>query len=433
MYNDHFGLVQAPFKITPDTNLFYPGGKRGEILEALIYAISAGEGIVKVAGEVGSGKTMLCRMLETRLPDSVEIVYLANPSLTPEDILMAISLEMKLDVDPEANRIQVMHSLQQELLRRHAANQRVVVFVEEAQAMPLRTLEEIRLLSNLETQSSKLLQMVLFGQPELDENLNEPSIRQLRERITHGFYLEPLTSAQIREYVKFRLRGVGYRGPDLFKESAFATMTRASEGLTRRVNILADKALLAAYAEDTYDVSRKHIEIAIKDSQFELKRRVPEIAVASGLVLFAGAVGILLLSNQGVKLASLDIPLLRDWYNEMVGMAGKLPPQPAGQTSEPVVANQAPVSSSPAIEPLSSPTDASADVGAAVAPAQALAAAESQPLAPGEPIAPMPIGTQSADADPLPGESISSEESQAALVGVSEGTDQLRQRVGTEY
>ena len=118
MYNEHFGLERAPFRITPDTKLFYPGGNRGEILEALIYAISSGEGIVKVVGEVGSGKTMLCRMLEERLADSVDIVYLANPSLSPEDTLHAIALEMKLDVEPDANRLQVMHALQERLLEK---------------------------------------------------------------------------------------------------------------------------------------------------------------------------------------------------------------------------------------------------------------------------------------------------------------------------
>jgi type II secretory pathway predicted ATPase ExeA len=249
MYNEHFGLKRAPFRITPDTKLFYPGGNRGEILEALIYAVTSGEGIVKVVGEVGSGKTMLCRMLEERLADKVDIVYLANPSLSPEDTLHAIALEMKLDVGPEANRLQVMHVLQERLLNKHAENRQVVVFVEEAQSMPIATLEEIRLLSNLETNRDKLLQIVLFGQPELDENLEQSEIRQLKERITHSFYLDAFTPEQMREYVNFRMRAVGYRGPDIFRGGAYRRMARASEGLTRRINILADKALLAAFAE----------------------------------------------------------------------------------------------------------------------------------------------------------------------------------------
>ncbi|HLB31295.1 MAG TPA: AAA family ATPase, partial [Gammaproteobacteria bacterium] len=141
MYYEYFGLKQAPFKITPDTSLFYPGGNRGEILNALIYAVTSGEGIVKVVGEVGSGKTMLCRMLQQELPGTVEIVYLANPSLRPQDILHAIAFELKLPVTPDQARIQVMNALQEYLVKKHGAGQQVVVFVEEAQSMPLDTLE----------------------------------------------------------------------------------------------------------------------------------------------------------------------------------------------------------------------------------------------------------------------------------------------------
>jgi type II secretory pathway predicted ATPase ExeA/septal ring-binding cell division protein DamX len=292
MYNEHFGLKRAPFRITPDTKMFYPGGSRGEVLEALIYAVNSGEGIVKVVGEVGSGKTMLCRMLEERLAGKVDIVYLANPSLSPEDTLHAIALEMKLDVDAEANRLQVMHALQERLLEKHADNRQVVIFVEEAQSMPIATLEEIRLLSNLETNRDKLLQIVLFGQPELDRNLEQPDIRQLKERITHSFYLQPFTPEQMREYVNFRMRAVGYRGPDIFRGGAYRRLAKASEGLTRRINILADKALLAAFAEDTFDVGKRHVKIAINDSQFVGSRRwrLPEISLVSGLVLIVAAV-----------------------------------------------------------------------------------------------------------------------------------------------
>ena len=292
MYNEHFGLKRAPFRITPDTKLFYPGGNRGEILEALIYAVTSGEGIVKVVGEVGSGKTMLCRMLEERLADKVDIVYLANPSLSPEDTLHAIAMEMKLDVGPDANRLQVMHVLQERLLEKHARNRQVVVFVEEAQSMPIATLEEIRLLSNLETNRDKLLQLVLFGQPELDENLEQSEIRQLKERITHSFYLDAFTPEQMREYVNFRMRAVGYRGPDIFRSGAYRRMARASEGLTRRINILADKALLAAFAEDTFDVGKRHVKIAINDGQFLRGRRwgLPELSLISGLILISAVV-----------------------------------------------------------------------------------------------------------------------------------------------
>jgi type II secretory pathway predicted ATPase ExeA len=272
MYYEHFGLKEPPFKITPNTEVFYTGGNRGAVLDALIYAINSGEGIVKVVGEVGSGKTMLCRMLQTMLPDKVESIYLANPSVAPEDVLHAIAFELQLKLPKNADRLKVMQVLQMHLLKRHAAGKQVVIFVEEAQGMPLATLEEIRLLSNLETKRDKLLQIVLFGQPELDENLNQANIRQLRERITHSFNLAPLQPKEIGEYLIFRLRAAGYFGPHLFTKAAIYKIATAAEGLVRRVNILADKSLLAAYAENEYQVTPKQVQAAIADSEFGVEK-----------------------------------------------------------------------------------------------------------------------------------------------------------------
>lgn len=272
MYYEHFGLKEPPFKITPNTEVFFTGGNRGAVLDAITYAILNGEGIVKVVGEVGSGKTMLCRMLQTMLPDRVESIYLANPSVAPEDVLHAIAFELQLKLPKTADRLKVMQALQAHLLKRHAAGKQVVIFIEEAQGMPLATLEEIRLLSNLETNYDKLLQIVLFGQPELDENLNEINIRQLRERITHSFHLAPLQSKEIGEYILFRLRAAGYYGPHLFTPAAIKKLSHAAQGLVRRVNILADKSLLAAFSENVYQVTPKHVQAAIADSEFGLER-----------------------------------------------------------------------------------------------------------------------------------------------------------------
>ncbi|MGD8350129.1 MAG: AAA family ATPase, partial [Gammaproteobacteria bacterium] len=255
MYEDYFGLDRPPFKITPDTSLFYEGGKRGDILGALVYAIRRGEGIVKVVGEVGSGKTMLCRMLQLKLPDTVEIVYIANPSVSPEDILFVIAHELSLKISRDASKHEVMHTLQDYLLKRHMENRQVVLFIEEAQGMPIETLEEVRLLSNLETDQNKLLQIILFGQPELDDNLAQQSIRQLRERITHNFRLEPLSRDEIYNYLNFRMREVGYTGPELISRALARKVEQYSEGLLRRINIIADKILLSAYAEGTHNLN----------------------------------------------------------------------------------------------------------------------------------------------------------------------------------
>ncbi|MFL6579691.1 MAG: AAA family ATPase [Burkholderiales bacterium] len=289
MYFEFFGLSRPPFKITPDTDVFFEGGNRGAILEALIYAITHGEGIIKVTGEVGSGKTMLCRVLQTRLPPNVETVYLANPSVSPDEILHAIAFEMQLSVPRDASRLEVMHALNNYLLDRHSEQRQVVVFVEESQGMPTSTLEEIRLLSNLETQHNKLLQIVLFGQPELDENLRQKNIRQLRERITHSFNLLPLDVEQARAYLTFRLRAAGYHGPDLFNNRVIAYMNRACGGLTRRLNLVADKALLGAFAQGTHDVTLDHVRAAVRDSEFSSaalpRSRSPMIFALSGLAL----------------------------------------------------------------------------------------------------------------------------------------------------
>ena len=295
MYYEFFGLTHAPFKITPDTDVFFEGGNRGAILEALIYAITNGEGIIKVTGEVGSGKTMLCRVLQTRLPQNVETVYLANPSVSPEEILHAIAFEMRLHVPKDASRLEVMHALNDYLVERHGQQRQVVVFVEESQGMPISTLEEIRLLSNLETKQHKLLQIVLFGQPELDENLRQQNIRQLRERITHSFSLMPLDDEDVRAYLTFRLQAAGYHGPDLFSRRVITHMTRACDGLTRRLNLVADKALLAAFAEGTHNVSLDHVKAAVRDSEFsnvELPRSHAPVTYALAGLSLGAALGI---------------------------------------------------------------------------------------------------------------------------------------------
>ena len=268
MYEEYFGLERPPFKISPDTSMFFEGGKRGDILEALVYAIHRGEGIIKVVGEVGSGKTMLCRMLQLKLPKSVEIIYIANPSVSAEDILFVIANEMGLPAAKDASKHEVVNMLQEYLLQRHIENKQVVLFVEEAQGMPLDTLEEIRLLSNLETDQHKLLQIILFGQPELDENLAKKSIRQLRERITHSFDLSPLTPDEIHQYLNFRIRQVGYTGPELINSRLAKNVARYSKGLLRRINIIADKILLSAFAEGTHNLTRRHVVKAVNDSAF---------------------------------------------------------------------------------------------------------------------------------------------------------------------
>ena len=267
MYLQHYGLSEAPFRITPNTDFFFAGANRGATLDALVYAITHDEGIVKISGEVGSGKTMLCRVLMERLPANVVTVYLANPSLSREDILFALADELGVAA-AKGRANAVLRSLQQHLIGVHGKGQQVVILIDEAHAMPIETLEEIRLLSNLETNHHMLLQLVLFGQPELNEILSRPNMRQLKERITHNFALEPMVRNDIDGYIDFRMRAAGYHGPKIFSDAAVKLITGASLGLTRRINIIADKSLLAAYAENTHQITPRHIHAAIRDAEF---------------------------------------------------------------------------------------------------------------------------------------------------------------------
>nr|WP_254504480.1 AAA family ATPase [Duganella vulcania] len=284
MYQSHFGLRETPFGITPNPAFFYAGNTRGEILQALLYAVCHGEGIVKVTGEVGAGKTMLCRMLESQLPPHVDVIYLVNPNLDPQEVQYAIAAE--LGIDGRGLRVdEVQRRLQADLIARHGQGRQVVLLVEEAQAMPLDTLEAIRLLTNLETARSKLLQIVLFGQPELDEHLDLASMRQLKERITHSFTVPALAPSLIGEFLEFRLRAAGHDGPAIFSPAAARLIAQRSEGIVRRINILADKALLAAFAADATTVSARHARQAIRESAFRRRgwRQIfPLRAVAVG-------------------------------------------------------------------------------------------------------------------------------------------------------
>ncbi|HEY2337097.1 MAG TPA: AAA family ATPase [Burkholderiales bacterium] len=291
LYLEHFGLSEPPFRITPHTDFFFDGADRGATLEALIYAILHDEGIVKVSGEVGSGKTMLCRVLMERVPAHVETIYLATPSLGRDEILHAIADDLDLKLNGERTAV-ALRELQEQLIRLYAAGRRVVVLVDEAHVMPEETLEQVRLLSNLESNRHKLLQMVLFGQPELDATLAKASLRQLRDRITHSFRMRPLALPEVKNYVSFRMRAAGYRGPELFQPRALAIIARASAGLTRRINILCDKALLAAFTESTHAITDRHVRAAVADSEFAAVTRPVRPALLVAATLAAGiAVG----------------------------------------------------------------------------------------------------------------------------------------------
>jgi type II secretory pathway predicted ATPase ExeA len=339
LYLEHFGLSEPPFRITPHTDFFFDGADRGATLEALIYAILHDEGIVKVSGEVGSGKTMLCRVLMERLPAHVETIYLATPSLARDEILHAIADDLDLKLSAERTSV-ALREMQEHLIRLYAAGRRVVVLVDEAHVMPEETLEQVRLLSNLDSNRHKLLQIVLFGQPELDATLAKPSLRQLRDRITHSFRMRPLVAPEVTNYVSFRMRAAGYRGPDVFAPRALALVARASAGLTRRINILCDKALLAAFTESTHAVTDRHVRAAVADSEFAAVTRVRRPAIYAGAALLAGA--------------ALGAAVAWGVFANRSGPSA-VPPQAAAPAVKPASQPPAPAVEKPAIEKIAEP------------------------------------------------------------------------------
>ena len=342
MYLEHFGLDEPPFRITPVTVFFFSGANRGEILDALIYSLNEAEGIIKVSGEVGSGKTMLCRMLLERLPKHVETIYLANPSLSREEMLYAIADALGLSIDGKRVGL-VMHGIQNKLEEKAREGKRVVVLVDEAHAMPLDTLEELRLLYNLQIGNAKLLQIILFGQPELNAKLDRPNMRQLKDRIVHHFQMQPLSRNTLENYLMFRMRAAGYHGPDIFSPSAIKLIADASNGLMRRINILADKSLLAAFVEDTHNIEARHVQAAMRDSEITLPRSLPGKKLMMG-----SAAGALLLTGLAAWWLMDKPPTpLQQAQDKPPAYASAPPPQPAAGNL-PLAGKPAPLAGSPA-------------------------------------------------------------------------------------
>ncbi len=404
MYFEYFGLNEAPFRITPHTDFFFAGANRGATLEALIYAILNDQGIVRVSGEVGSGKTMLCRMLAESLPEHVDTIYLANPLLSRDEIIYSLADELQLTLAAERPGA-LLGALQAHLIARHAAGRHVVALIDEAHAMPPDTLEQIRLLSNLETSRDKLLQIVLFGQPELDEMLARADMRQLRDRITHSFRLEPLVRDDVAEYIDFRMRAAGYRGPTVFSPAAIRRLAKASLGLTRRINILADKSLLAAFAANSHQVTAEHVKAAVRDTDAPSTGRSGagrwRWAVAATVAL-----GLLAAAGQWWRINHPGSVATR--ADAVLATAEAPPPTPAPSPpaasppvpSQPPSAAQTPAQpAATAGAPIDIPLAPARELAAATNPAPTVPAAEAAvdgtaPAAPAPPIDPMlaPLG-----------------------------------------
>ncbi len=266
MYEAYFGLREPPFGITPDTSFAYACNSHQEALNTLLVATRNGEGFMKVTGEVGTGKTLLCRRFLAALDARFVSAYIPNPYLEPRTLMFALSDELGISLPRESDQHQLLKELSRSLLNFARQGKTVVVCLDEAQAMPDETLEALRLLTNLETEKRKLLQVVLFGQPELDTRLAQDAVRQLRQRITFQYRLSALTRDEVDHYLSHRLRVAGHRGDRVFVSAAVREIHKASHGVPRLINIIAHKALLLAFGEGLQQVLLKHVRSAAADT-----------------------------------------------------------------------------------------------------------------------------------------------------------------------
>ena len=272
MYLEHFGLQALPFGITPDTGFYFDSPSHQEALNILLLALRNGEGFLKVTGEVGTGKTLLCRRLLHLLDDEFVTAYIPNPFLTATALRMALAEELGIQAARNLGQHRLLKLITEQLITLNAAGKRVVLLIDEAQALPDESLEALRLLTNLETEKDKLLLVVLFGQPELDTRLAQKKFRQLRQRIIFAHQLRPLSASEASTYLCHRLTIAGGIGREHFSSAALRALTKASRGIPRLLNILGHKALMAAFGQGAAQVHARHVQQAIADTEGATQR-----------------------------------------------------------------------------------------------------------------------------------------------------------------
>ena len=267
MYLYHFGLRELPFTLTPNTNFYLGLEPHNEALAVLMTALKTGEGFIKVIGEVGTGKTLLCRKLLNEIPEHFVTAYIPNPYLSPDELRRAVAVELGVKQAQRMSTQLLTQRIQQRLLELHIKGHSVVLILDEAQALPAESLEALRLFTNLETETRKLLQVVLFAQPELDQRLSETKFRQLRQRLTFSYQLRAMTGGEVEQYIQHRLQVSGYKGAALFSTRLCKKIARASQGIPRLVNILCHKMLMLSYGQGLYQITVQHLKASINDTE----------------------------------------------------------------------------------------------------------------------------------------------------------------------
>ena len=266
MYTNHFGLNEKPFSITPDPRYLFMSERHGEALAHLVYGVTESGGFIQLTGEVGTGKTTLCRsLLLNRMPGNADVAVVLNPQLSAPEFLEAICEELSIDVPDSGGSIKALiNALNEHLLTAHAEGRRTILIVDEAQNLAPDVLEEVRLLTNLETSKQKLLQIILIGQPELRELLARNDLRQLAQRITGRYHLEPLTREEADQYIEHRLKVAGALG-EVFDAGAKREVFKLSQGVPRLINVICDRALLGAYSQGVRVVNRRLVQRAARE------------------------------------------------------------------------------------------------------------------------------------------------------------------------
>lgn len=268
MYLYHFGIRELPFTLTPNTQFYFGLPSHNEALTVLETALYSGEGFIKVTGEVGTGKTLVCRKLLNDISKGFITAYIPNPYLSPSELRHAVASELQVDLPIESDQQEFTQAIQKKLVEIRKTGKAVVLIIDEAQALPDESIEALRLMTNLETESSKLMQVVLFGQPELNDKIAKPELRQLRQRITFSYHLSQMNTDQIFQYVNHRMHVAGYnRNVPLFSKRACRLLFSATGGIPRVVNTICHKALMLAYGEGKNSISCKHIKLASQDTE----------------------------------------------------------------------------------------------------------------------------------------------------------------------
>jgi len=292
MYTAHFGLNAAPFSITPDPHYLYLSGRHREALAHLLYGVNEGPGFVLLTGEVGTGKTTLCRSLIEQLSETVDVALLLNPRLSSMELLAALFDELRIHYEPDYTLKDFIDTLSSYLLTAHTVQRRTVLILDEAQNLSEEVLEQVRLLTNLETSSQKLLQIILVGQPELNKLLKQNNLRQLAQRITARYHLLPLSLKDTQAYINHRLAISGAKTP-LFTDAAMRLIYRHSGGVPRLINILSDRALLGGYVKgknqiDTQIVRKGVQEVRGENNLGERRSPLGWVVAMLTIILLAG-------------------------------------------------------------------------------------------------------------------------------------------------